>query len=57
MADAALPRPLAGRKAAVTGSTSGIGLAIVKSIAQLHGGSVSAENSADGVEFSMLLPL
>ncbi len=35
----------------------GIGLAIVKSIAQLHGGSVSAENSADGVEFSMLLPL
>ena len=35
----------------------GIGLAIVKSIAQLHGGSVSAENSADGVEFRMLLPL
>ncbi len=38
-------------------SGHGVGLAIVKSIAQLHGGSVSAENRADGVEFCMLLPL
>ena len=35
----------------------GIGLAIVKSIAHLHGGGVSAENRADGVEFSLQLPL
>ena len=35
----------------------GIGLAIVKSIAQLHGGSVSAENRLDGVEFCLQLPL
>jgi 3-hydroxybutyrate dehydrogenase len=34
MADAALPRPLAGRKAAVTGSTSGIGLAIAAALAR-----------------------
>lgn len=34
MADAALPRPLAGRKAAVTGSTSGIGLAIASALAR-----------------------
>ena len=34
----------------------GIGLAIVKSIAQLHGGSVSAENRTDGVEFCLQLP-
>ena len=35
----------------------GVGLAIVKSIAQLHGGSVSAQNGKDGVEFCMQLLL
>ena len=35
----------------------GIGLAIVKSIAQLHGGSVSVENRTDGVEFWLQLPI
>ena len=39
------------------GNGHGIGLAIVKSIAQLHGGSVSAENRLDGVEFCLRLPL
>jgi len=34
----------------------GVGLAIVKSIAQLHGGSVSAENQADGVAFCIVIP-
>ena len=34
----------------------GVGLAIVQSIAALHGGSVSAENREDGVEFCMKLP-
>lgn len=34
----------------------GIGLAIVKSIALLHGGSVSAKNREDGVEFCLTLP-
>ena len=34
----------------------GVGLAIVQSIAALHGGSVSARNRADGVEFCVLLP-
>jgi len=34
----------------------GVGLAIVQSIAALHGGSVSARNREDGVEFCMLLP-
>lgn len=34
----------------------GVGLAIVKSIAQLHGGRVSAKNSVSSVEFSLLLP-
>ena len=38
-------------------SGHGVGLAIVKSIAQLHGGSVSAENLVDGVEFCMQLPV
>ena len=33
----------------------GVGLAIVKSIAHLHGGSVSAENREDGVEFCLHL--
>ena len=37
-------------------SGHGVGLAIVKSIAQLHGGSVSAENQEDGVVFSLYLP-
>jgi len=34
----------------------GVGLAIVKSIAQLHGGSVSAENQAEGVAFCIAIP-
>ncbi len=38
-------------------SGHGVGLAIVKSIAQLHGGSVSAQNQSDGVEFCLQLPL
>ena len=37
-------------------SGHGVGLAIVKSIAQLHGGSVFAENQECGVTFSLLLP-
>ena len=37
-------------------SGHGVGLAIVKSIARLHGGSVSAENRDNGVEFCLLLP-
>ena len=37
-------------------SGHGVGLAIVQSIAALHGGSVSARNRADGVEFCILLP-
>jgi two-component system sensor histidine kinase VanS len=36
-------------------SGHGVGLAIVKSIAQLHGGSVSAENRENGVEFCLHL--
>ena len=38
-------------------SGHGVGLAIVKSIAALHGGSVSAENREDGVEFYLQLPV
>ncbi len=34
----------------------GVGLAIVQSIAALHGGSVSAKNREDGVEFSLQIP-
>jgi signal transduction histidine kinase len=34
----------------------GVGLAIVKSIAQLHGGSVSAANRESGVEFCLRIP-
>ena len=34
----------------------GVGLAIVKSIALLHGGSVSVQNRDDGVEFCLSLP-
>lgn len=34
----------------------GVGLAIVQSITALHGGSVSARNMEDGVEFCMKLP-
>ena len=34
----------------------GVGLAIVKSIAELHGGSVAAQNRDDGVEFCLQLP-
>ncbi|MGB8697186.1 heavy metal sensor histidine kinase [Acinetobacter sp.] len=36
--------------------TGGLGLAIVKSIMQLHGGQASAENTEDGIVFSLLLP-
>ena len=35
----------------------GVGLAIVKSIAQLHGGGVWAKNTGDGVEFCLYLPI
>lgn len=34
----------------------GVGLAIVKSIAELHGGSVAVQNRDDGVEFCLQLP-
>lgn len=37
-------------------SGHGVGLAIVQSIAALHGGSTTARNREDGVEFCMLLP-
>jgi len=36
--------------------TGGLGLAIVKSIMQLHGGQASAENTEDGIVFSLSLP-
>jgi two-component system sensor histidine kinase VanS len=35
----------------------GLGLSIVKSIIQLHGGTVAVENRTGGVEFSITLPL
>lgn len=35
----------------------GLGLAIAKSIAELHGGHVAAENFAQGVRFSISIPL
>ena len=35
---------------------SGLGLTIVSSIVNLHGGSYSAENTADGVLFRFTLP-
>ena len=38
------------------GSGHGVGLSIAKSIATQHGGSVSAENREDGVQFCLLLP-
>jgi signal transduction histidine kinase len=34
----------------------GVGLAIVKSIAQLHGGNVSAKNGSEGVVFCLSIP-
>jgi len=37
-------------------SGSGIGLSIVKQIAELHGGSVGVENVSDGVKFYLKLP-
>ncbi|TCB50167.1 heavy metal sensor histidine kinase [Acinetobacter sp. ANC 4779] len=36
--------------------TGGLGLAIVKSIMQLHGGQASAENTEEGIVFSLSLP-
>lgn len=38
------------------GDSGGLGLAIVRSIAQWHGGSVSVESKADGTTFIMMLP-
>ncbi|MGC3873124.1 heavy metal sensor histidine kinase [Halomonas sp. GXIMD04776] len=38
------------------GDSGGLGLAIVRSIAQWHGGSVNVESGVEGTTFSMILP-
>jgi two-component system, OmpR family, heavy metal sensor histidine kinase CusS len=40
-----------------SGDSGGLGLAIVRSIARLHGGEVSVRSDADGTEFTVSLPL
>ena len=40
-----------------TARGTGLGLAITKQIVQLHGGSVSARNMNNGIQFTMTLPL
>ena len=40
-----------------TGTGVGLGLSLVRQIARLHGGDVTAANTADGVRFSVTLPL
>ncbi|MNE93870.1 Sensor kinase CusS [compost metagenome] len=39
------------------GDTGGLGLAIVRSIMQLHGGSVRVESDAHGTRLMLLFPL
>ncbi|SEJ87097.1 two-component system, OmpR family, heavy metal sensor histidine kinase CusS [Pseudomonas linyingensis] len=42
---------------ALPGDTGGLGLAIVRSIMQLHGGSVRVESGEQGTRFILVFPL
>lgn len=45
------------RSSSGSGDSGGLGLAIVRSIARLHGGEVSVRSDVDGTEFTLNLPL
>ena len=47
---------LKGKTAVVTGGSTGLGLAIAKSIVESHGGSISVKSSFDGTVFEVILP-
>lgn len=50
------PARSAGADTGAPAAGAGLGLAIVKSIAEVHGGSVSAENVPGGSRFTLVLP-